>query len=66
MRIGKKFSRDESLGMVVIKDQDFTWYNIKPVPRIIQNQLGHLLELNIIELYRKILNDVQTLMEKKI
>lgn len=58
MRIGWKFSGDESLGMAVIKDQDSAWYGIKPVPRMIQNQLGHLLELNIIELDRKILKDV--------
>lgn len=32
---------------------------------MIQNQLGHLLELNIIDLDRKILKDVQTLMEKR-
>lgn len=65
MRIGWKFSGDESLGMAVIEDQDSAWYGIKPVPRMIQNQLGHLLELNIIELDRKILKDVQTLMEKR-
>lgn len=66
MRIGWKFSGDESLGMAVIEDQDSAWYDIKPVPRMIQNQLGHLLELNIIELDRKILKDVQTWMEKRI
>lgn len=66
MRIEWKFSEDKSLGMAVIEDQDSTWYNIKPISQIIQNQLGQLLELNIIELDRNILKDVQTLMKKRI
>lgn len=66
IRIGWKFSRDESLGMAVIKNQDSEWYGIKPVSQIIQNELGHLLKLNTIELDKTILKDVQTLMEKKI
>ena len=35
------------------------------VPRMIQNQLGHLLELNMIDLDRKTLKGVQALMEKR-
>lgn len=65
MRIGWKFSEDESLGMAVIENQDSAWYGIKPVPWMIQNQLGYLLELNIIKLDKKILKDVQTLIEKR-
>ncbi|KAI4156834.1 MAG: hypothetical protein L6R39_001000 [Caloplaca ligustica] len=51
--------------MAAIEDRDSAWYGIKPVPRMIQNQLGHLLELNMIELDRKILKGVQALMEKR-
>jgi hypothetical protein len=65
MRIKWQFSGDESLGMATIEDRDSAWYGIKPVPRMIQNQLGHLLELNIINLDRKILKGVQALMEKR-
>lgn len=32
---------------------------------MIQNQLNHLLKLNIIDLNKKTLKDVQTLMKKK-
>lgn len=31
IRIEWKFSEDESLKMVIIKDQDSAWYGIKPV-----------------------------------
>jgi hypothetical protein len=65
MRIKWKFAGDESLGMAAIEDRDSPWYGFKPVPRMIQNQLGHLLELNMIDLDRKILKGVQTLMEKR-
>jgi hypothetical protein len=65
MRLKWQFSGDESLGMATIEDRDSAWYGIKPVPRMIQNQLGHLLELNMIELDRKILKGVQALMEKR-
>ena len=65
MRIKRQFSGDESLGMATIEDRDSAWYGIKPVPRMIQNQLGHLLELNMIDLDRKTLKDVQALMEKR-
>ncbi len=65
MKIKWKFSGDETLGMAAVKDRDSAWYGIKPVPRMIQNQLGHLLELNMIDLDRKILPGVQALMEKR-
>jgi len=65
MRIKWQFAGEESLGMSVIEDRDSAWYSIKPVPRMIQNQLGHLLELNMIDLDKKILKSVQALMEKR-
>ena len=65
MRIKWRFSGDESLGMTIVEDRNSAWYGIKPVPRMIQNQLGHLLELSIIDLDSKILKDVQDLMEKR-
>lgn len=65
IKIKWKFSGDESLGMTAIEDRDSAWYGIKPVPRMVQNQLGHLLELNMIDLDRKILRAVQALLEKR-
>ena len=65
MRIMWQFAGDESLGMATIEDRDSAWYGIKPVPRMIQNQLGHLLELNLIKLDKKTLKDLQALMEKR-
>ena len=65
MRVKWEFAGDENLGMVVIKDQNSSWYGIKPVPRMIQNQLGHLLELTIIDLDKKITKGVQALLEKR-
>ena len=65
MMIKWQLSGDESLGMAVIEDRDSAWYGIKPVPRMIQNQLGHLLEMNMIDLDRKILKGVQALMEQR-
>lgn len=55
MRIKWQFSGDKSLGMATVEDRDSAWYCVKPVPRMIQNQLGHMLELNMIDLDRKIL-----------
>lgn len=64
MRAKWQFSGDESLGMTTVEDTRSAWYGIKPVPRMIQNQLGHLLELNMIELDRKIVKDLQIEMMK--
>lgn len=65
MRVKWKFSEDESLEMATVKDWDFAWYNIKSVPWMIQNQLGHLLKMKLINLNRKILKVVQNLMKKR-
>jgi len=65
MRVKWKFSGDESLEMATVEDRDSAWYGIKPVPRMIQNQLGHLLEMKLIDLDRKILKVVQDLMKKR-
>ena len=56
---------DESLGMDVIENRDSPWHGIKAVPRMIQNQLGHRLELNMIDLDRKILKEIQSLVARK-
>ncbi|EER43773.1 predicted protein [Histoplasma capsulatum H143] len=63
MRIRWQFAGDESLGMAIIDDRNSAWYGSRPVPRMIQNQLGHLLELNMIELDRKISTGIQNMME---
>lgn len=63
--IGWRFSGEETLGMARVTDRLSAWYGIVPVPRMIQNQLGHLLELKMIELDRKILKAVQSLLEER-
>ena len=65
MRKRWQFCDGESLGMATVEDRDSPWYGIKPIPRMIQNQLGHLLELNMIDLDKKILRGVQALIEKR-
>ena len=65
MRIKWRFSGSEDLGMASVEDQNSAWYGVKPVPRMIQNQLGHLLELHMVYLDRKILRGIQALMEKR-
>jgi hypothetical protein len=64
MRMRWRFSGHESLGTAAIKDQNSPWYGFKPVPRMMQNQLGHRLEFNLIDLDKKILKAVHNLMEK--
>lgn len=41
--------------MATIHDSQSPWNGITPVPRMIQNQLGHLLELEMIKLDKRIL-----------
>ena len=65
MRIRWQFAGDESLGMAAVKERNSPWYGTKPVPRMIQNQLGHLLELNMIKLDREISKGIQNAMEKR-
>ena len=51
--------------MATVTDRFSAWYGIIPVPRMVQNQLGHLLELKMIELDKNILKAVQDLLEKR-
>jgi len=41
--------------MAAVRDSQSPWNGITLVPRMIQNQLGHLLELQMIELDKRIL-----------
>ncbi|ORY01909.1 hypothetical protein BCR34DRAFT_574570 [Clohesyomyces aquaticus] len=49
------FVGPETLGMEPITNPNSAFYGVSPIPRMIQNQLGHLLELHIIELDKEIL-----------
>ena len=51
--------------MATVTNISSAWNGITPVPRMVQNQLGHLLELNMIELDRNIMKAVQDLLEKR-
>ena len=63
--IGWRFFGNETLGMKMVTDESSAWYGMIPVPRMIQNQLGHLLELQLIELDRKVLSAIHKLFERR-
>lgn len=65
MRIGWKFAGDEALEMSIIDDQDSPWHGMRPVPRMVQNQLDHLLELHVIALDKAIIREVNILLRKR-
>jgi hypothetical protein len=55
----------ETLGMPTVEDRDSAWYGSTPVPRMIRNQLGHLLELNMIRLNREVKKGLLKMAQKK-
>ena len=63
--IGWQISGEETLGMTRVTERFSAWEEIVPEPRMVKNQLGHLLELNTTELDRKILKAVQSLLEQR-
>ncbi|KAH6714551.1 hypothetical protein BKA61DRAFT_723325 [Leptodontidium sp. MPI-SDFR-AT-0119] len=64
MRIGWHFAGPEKLGMSLVDDEASPWYGITPVPRMLQNQLNHQLELKMAELDEKIMKNIMTIMKK--
>lgn len=62
IRIGCQFDGEETLGMVVVDDSQSAWYKHTPVPRMVQNQLCHQLEMRMVELDAKILKRVEVIM----
>ena len=65
IRMGWQFTGEENLGMAPVTDRLSAWYGTVSVPRMVQNQLDHLLELKMIELDGKILKAVQQLLYKR-
>lgn len=51
--------------MATVNDEESAWHGFTPVPRMVQNQLGHLLELRMIDLDKRILPTLQKLLEKR-
>jgi hypothetical protein len=51
--------------MAIVEDTHSAWCGIIPVPRMIQNQLGHLLELHMIRLDEEILKHVHKLLHER-
>lgn len=51
--------------MDTIEQEGSAWSGIRPVPRMIQNQLGHLLELHMITLDKMILKGIQVMMRDR-
>ncbi|SMY30114.1 unnamed protein product [Zymoseptoria tritici ST99CH_1A5] len=63
--LGWRFTGEETLEMAAIEDESSAWYKIKPVPRMVQNQLNHLLEIQMIELDKKILTTIHKAMQDR-
>ena len=59
------FSSNATLGMTTVTDRASAWFGMKPVPRMIQNQLGHLLELHMIKLDKELTRGIQAVLEKR-
>lgn len=65
MRNGWEFADDQTLGMSVIRDEQSAWHGQIPVPRMVQNQLGHQLELHMHKLDGLILKGLLALMTRQ-
>ncbi|KAF1965719.1 hypothetical protein BU23DRAFT_488616, partial [Bimuria novae-zelandiae CBS 107.79] len=65
LRRAWKFAGNETLGMDTIEQEGSAWSGIRPVPRMIQNQLGHQLELHMMTLDKKILKGIQGMMRDR-
>lgn len=57
--------QEPALGMSPIQDENSAWYGEMPAPRMVQNQLGHLLELRMVELDAEILGALHKLIAKR-
>ncbi|KAL2284395.1 hypothetical protein FJTKL_08824 [Diaporthe vaccinii] len=57
--------RQPALGMSSIQDESSAWHGAMPAPRMVQNQLGHLLELRMVELDAEILRALHKLIAKR-
>lgn len=51
--------------MLIVHDSQSPWKGTTPVPRMIQNQLGHLIELHMSVLDERILMSLDTLTKKR-
>ena len=51
--------------MAPVKEMDSLWEGSKPVPRMVQNQLDHRLELNMVDLDRRILKEAGKILERR-
>jgi hypothetical protein len=51
--------------MATVYDSQSLWDGLTPVPRMIQNQLGHLLKLQMMEFNKKILQALHKAIETR-
>ena len=56
---------DELLGMSVIEEPASLLHNTVPAPKVIQNQLDHLLEGKIYDTEEKLLKELQKLIRRR-
>lgn len=54
LRLGWKFHGVDTLGMNPVTVPSSAWYGVIPVPRMVQNQLNHRLELQMMKLDEEI------------
>ncbi|KAH7390030.1 hypothetical protein BKA64DRAFT_756964, partial [Cadophora sp. MPI-SDFR-AT-0126] len=55
---------DEFLGMTIVNEPSSLLHNTIPAPRVLQNQLDHLLERQIFETEHKLLKELQKLIRR--
>lgn len=51
--------------MATVNDSESAWHGFTPVPRMVQNQVGHLFELRMIYLDRGVLPALQRMLERR-
>jgi hypothetical protein len=65
MRSVWQFASDETLGMTAVEQPGSAWHGFTPIPRMIQNQLGHAMEKQMVELDQEILKSVDKMIRDK-
>src|SRR4051794_11657838 len=60
MRAGWHFAGRETLGMSVVRKPESPFYGAAPVPRMVENQLNHAIEVYMVQLEKDILHWLET------
>ncbi|KAF4547374.1 Hypothetical protein D9617_44g038960 [Elsinoe fawcettii] len=60
--MGWNFAGQSTLGAALVTEKSSPWFGVRPVPRMVQNQLGHLLETTLIDLDKDVLQRVHQML----